>query len=389
MFSRGSKGVPVGKIMGIPISLDYSWFAIVALLTWSLGGNYFPNRLDGYSDVVYYGLGLVSSVLLFASVFAHEVGHSVAALWYDVPVKRIRLTFLGGLAELGKESSRPIVEFVIAIAGPAVSLLSAGVFFLANMILGNSPLMANMALFEPISAVLWYLAILNGLLTLFNLIPGFPLDGGRVLRAILWAVTGDQRRGTIIAANVGRLVAFGFIGLGIVEIVMGSTASGLWTIFIGMFLNSAATSQIQYQRVRSLLLEYSVDQAMRRDFVYIPATITLEQIASNAIYGLGRRTFLVRRGEQPIGYLTMKEFEQVDRGRWAYTTTEQAMRPFAADAFVTPDTVLWNALRMMDVNELNQLPVVTDNGFSGLIRREDVLRFAQFAQSMGARTASA
>lgn len=381
MFSRGNKGVPVGKFMGIPISLDYSWFAIVALLTWSLGNNYFPNRLPGYSDELYYGLGLISSVLLFASVFAHEVGHSVAALYYNVPVKRIRLTFLGGLAELGKESPKPIVEFVIAIAGPAVSLLSAGVFFLANALLVRSPLMENMLILEPITTVFAYLALVNGLLTAFNLIPGFPLDGGRVLRAILWAVTGDQRRGTVIAANVGRLVAFGFIGLGVFEIVVGSTASGLWTIFIGLFLNSAASAQIQYQKLRVLLSEYSVDQAMRRDFAFIPANVTLEQIASNPIYGLGRRTFLVRREQTPIGYLTMQEFRAVSRDMWLTTTTEQAMRPFTADAVVTPDTVLWNALRLMDVNELNQLPVVNDAGLLGLIRREDVLRFAQFAQS--------
>ncbi len=381
MFSRGSNGVPVGRFLGIPISLDYSWFAIVALLTWSLGNGYFPNRLPEYSQVVHYGLGLTASVLLFVSVFAHEVGHSIAALRFEVPVRRIRLTFLGGLAELGKEATTPFIEFIIAIAGPAVSLLSAGVFFLANAALQSATLMPQMAILEPITVLFMYLALVNLLLTLFNLLPGFPLDGGRVLRAILWAVTGDQRRGTVIAANVGRFFAFGFIALGVFEIITGAPANGLWTIFIGLFLNGAAGAQIQYQKMRVLLSDHSVDQAMRRDFAFIPFDISLEQIASNALFGLGRRTFIVRRSEQPIGYLTLKEFQAVDREQWAATTTESAMRAFTPDAVVTPDTVLWNALHLMDVNELNQLPVITDAGLLGLIRREDVLRFAQFAQS--------
>jgi len=384
MFRSNGKGIPIGKILGVPISLDWSWFAIVALLTWSLGSSYFPSRLSGYEETVYYGLGLTAAVLLFVSVLAHEVGHAIAAMVYRIPVRRIRLMFLGGIAELGEDSRTPISEFIVAIAGPAVSLLTAGFFLVSRIALNQNSLMANLEYMRPVSALLVYLMMINLLLAGFNMIPGFPLDGGRVLRSILWGITGDRARGTMIAATVGRIVAFGFIGIGFFEIILGTTTSGLWSIFIGIFLNSAAGQQVQFQRLRDLLSEFDVAQAMRRDHVFIPEYVTLQQLASNPLYGVGRRNFLVRQDERPIGYLTMKEFTKVPQSEWMTTTALQAMQPFGDAAFVEPDTVLWNALQAMEQSGLTQLPVVSHtDDFLGFVRRDDVLRFAQYARAFG------
>ncbi len=226
--------IPLGRIAGIPIGLDYSWFLIFALLTWMLATSYFPAEFPRWTPSFNWVAGAGTSVLFFVSILLHELGHSAVALSYKVPVRSITLYAFGGIAEIDGEPPSAKAEFRIAIAGPAVSLALAALF------LG---LQAASRGIELPYGVAKYLAFINLALAVFNLIPGYPLDGGRVLRAAVWAVTGNLRRATAIAAVVGRGFGFLFIFFGVLRVFAGELVGGLWMAFIGWFLESAAAPQ--------------------------------------------------------------------------------------------------------------------------------------------------
>jgi len=226
--------VPLGRIGGIPIRLDYSWFAIFALVTWTLAAGYFPAEFGDWPRAEYWLVGAATAVLFFASVLAHELGHSLVAIGYRVPVRAITLFVFGGMAQIDAEPPRPAAEFWIAIAGPVVSFALAALFAAVLPVVAAS---------EPLTALAKYLAYTNAILGLFNLIPGFPLDGGRVFRALVWGVTGDLRRATRIAATLGRVVAVALIALGVLRVAGGNAFGGLWIAFLGWFLLSAASAQ--------------------------------------------------------------------------------------------------------------------------------------------------
>ncbi len=220
-MNRHSHTIPLGRIIGIPIGLDYSWFLIFVLLTWTLAVGYFPSEFKNWPIAEYWIVGAVTSVLLFASVLLHELGHSVVALRYKIPVRSITLFIFGGVAQIGKEPPSAAAEFWIAIAGPVVSFALAILFGLLE------PLFASIA---PLLALAKYLSFINGALAVFNLIPGFPLDGGRVFRAIVWGITHSLRRATVIAGNVGRFIGFLFVVFGVWQMLAGNLITFLRTL---------------------------------------------------------------------------------------------------------------------------------------------------------------
>ncbi|NDU92284.1 MAG: site-2 protease family protein [Ferrovum sp.] len=227
--------IPLGSILGIPVGLDYSWFLIFALLTALLANSYYPAEFPAWSPVLYWFMGAVTALLFFASVLLHELGHSLMALHYRIRVRSITLHIFGGIAEIADEPPSAAAEFLVAIAGPLVSFALAGVFF------GIQPSLFSV---QPLLGLAEYLAYINLSLALFNLVPGYPLDGGRVLRAVVWAVTGNMRRATVIAANVGRIFAFLLIALGVWQIFSGNLGGGLWIAFIGWYLNNEARAEL-------------------------------------------------------------------------------------------------------------------------------------------------
>ncbi len=366
--------IPLGRIFGIPVGLDLSWFLIFALITWSLAVNYFPREFIGWPASRYWIVGAVTAVLFFASVLLHELGHSVVAQGFRVPVRRITLFIFGGVAELAGDLPSAAAEFWIAIAGPVVSFLLAGVFFALQIIFQR---------IAPVFAVFEYLAMINGTLALFNLIPGFPLDGGRVLRAVLWAFNRNLLRATHIAATVGRLIAFGFIGVGVLQMFGGNFANGLWIAFIGWFLENAAGAELQMQQLQSLLSGYRVGRAMSQDFRTIPRTITLQSVVDEHILGSGRRTLAVADDDEIVGLLTLHHIREVPRERWAETTAAMAMTPLTDCRCTTPETSLWDALREMDRNGVNQLPVRSNGHVVGMLSREDVISFLRAIEELG------
>jgi len=367
--------IPLGRIFGIPVALDYSWFVIFALLTWMLAGSYYPAEFKNWPPLLYWVMGAVTAIMLFVSVLLHELGHSVIALSYKIPVRSITLFLFGGVAQIEAEPPSAIAEFFIAVGGPLVSLALAILFHAVQPLAGG---------IEPLVGLAKYLAYINLALVLFNLIPGYPLDGGRVLRAIVWAITGNMRRSTLIAANVGRFFAFLLIFIGVWQMFNGNFGGGLWIAFIGWFLDNAASVQIGQVVFQGLLTGHPVSQAMSTQYAIIPEDLTLQRLVDERILGTAQRNFLVERGDKTVGLVTLHRIKEVHRDQWADTRAAQIMLPLEQLKCVDPNTELASALEMMDRNGFNQMPVVLDRHIVGMLSREDVITFLRTLLEFGA-----
>ncbi len=371
----GKNTIPLGRILGIPIGLDYTWFLVFALITWSLAVSYYPSGFGHWPTALYWLMGAVTAVMLFVSVLLHELGHSVIALRYKIPVQSITLFIFGGVAQIGAEPPSAMAEFWIALAGPVVSLLLAVFFGILESLFVH---------FAPFLALFKYLALLNAMLFLFNLIPGFPLDGGRIFRAVVWGITRDLRKATLVAGNVGRVIALAFILFGVWEVLTGHLLNGLWIAFIGWFLESAAASQVRQQGVQDLLAGRKVSEAMNRNYTAIPADLTLEQLVDQHILGGGRRCFVVQSGDRVAGLLTLHHIKEIPRDSWSATSAGEAMTPLSDIKLVSPDTELWAAVEEMQRDGVNQLPVMADGRMEGMLSRDDALSFLQTLRELNA-----
>jgi len=366
--------ISLGRILNIPIGLDYSWFLVFALLTWTLATSYFPAEFRNWSTSQYWIVGATTAILMFASVLLHELGHSVIAMRYKIPVRSITLFIFGGVAQIAFEPPSAGAEFWIAIAGPVVSFALAIFFGLLQPVVGAV---------APLLALAKYLAYINGTLALFNLIPGFPLDGGRVFRAIVWGVTRNLRRATLIAANLGRLIAFLFILFGAWQIVTGNLSNGLWIAFIGWFLESAASSQVQHQALHDSLAGHRVSDMMSRNYTLIPAETTLQQLVDLHILGSGLRSFVITQSDRVIGLLTPQRIRETPSKAWPVTSVAQAMLPAAQVKPIQPDEELWTAWEEMSTDGVNQLPVVADGRLLGMLSRDDIIGFLRAHREFG------
>jgi len=366
--------VKLGKIWGIPIGLHVSWFLIFGLLSWSLASGYFPETYPNLTRSTYLVLALVTSGLFFGSVLAHELGHSFIALREKIPVNGITLFIFGGVAQIAQEPRSSGAEFRIAIAGPIVSLaLSAGFggLWLLNR---ASPLVA---------APSEYLMRINFILAAFNMIPGFPLDGGRVLRAIVWWFTKNFQRATQVAALSGQVVAFGFIAVGVFTIFQGRFMDGLWLAFIGWFLQNAAASSYAQTTMRNALRGVKVSQVMNRDCTRVPSLISINQLVEDRVLTGGQRCFFVADDGRLEGMLTLKDIAAIPKPKWRFTTTRQAMVPLDRLVHVSPDTELMDALQTMDKSDVAQVPVVEAGELVGTLSRDQVLHYLRLRAELG------
>jgi Zn-dependent protease len=363
----------LGRILGIPVGVDLSWLLIFALLTWLLAAGYYPDQFRTWPVALYWLAGALTAIVFFISVLLHELGHSLVARSYHIPVRKITLYIFGGISQIEDEPHNAREEFWVAIAGPAVSLVLAGFFFALGRIAPGG---------EFITALSRYLGVINLALGLFNLIPGFPLDGGRVFRAAVWAISKNMRRATLIASNLGRVVAFIFILLGVWQLFTGQLLNGLWIAFIGWFLESAATGQVQQQRIQDLLMGRKVSEAMSRAYTEISAETSLQELVDMHILGSGLRTFIVKQGDKPVGMVTLHRIREVDRNAWPQTSVAQVMIPIGEIKQVSPGTPLWEALGEMDRDGVNQLPVVEDHEIIGMLNRVDVISFIRTLQEV-------
>jgi Zn-dependent protease len=355
--------------------LHISWFLVFALITLSLGTSYFPNINPEAPSILNLGLAVVTSLLLFGSVLAHELGHSFVALRERLPVRGITLFIFGGVAQIEKEPESPGAELRIAIAGPLTSLGLA-------MLFGGLWLTAPEASFLKAPAM--YLARINFILAFFNLVPGFPLDGGRVLRALVWWRTQSYSRATKVATFSGQLVAYGFIGFGVISMFIGQISSGLWLIFIGWFLQNAASSAAYQLKVQEKLSGVTVEQAMTQDCAHIPGLTTLQQIVQGWVLTKGQHCFYVSDSYGNIrGMLTLQDITRVPQTKWRFTTAEQLMTPFNRLLRIDPGMDLLDAVKAMDEAKITQAPVMRDERLVGTLSRERVQQYLGLRTQLG------
>ena len=368
-------GIPIGRIFGISIDLDYSWFLIVGLLTWMLAVSYYRSEFGGWTTGEYWAMGFVTAVMLFVSVLIHELAHSLMAQRFGISVPRITLFLFGGVSQIAAEPPSAGQEFWISVVGPGMSLALAAFFWELE------PLLAG---WEQLLALAEYLALLNLILALFNLIPGFPLDGGRVLRALVWRITGNFHRATVAAGVTGRFFGFLLIFLGVWRALTGDIVGGIWVAFIGWFLESAAGSQLQQEGLKNLLGGHRVVDAMRRDFPQVTGETPLQDVVDRGILPSGARYAMVTSAGQPVGLVTLGGIRNVPHQAWPTTMASQAMVPFQRLATTQPDAVLWTALEKMGRDGVNQLPVLDGSGVVGILSRDDILHYLSAIRAIAA-----
>jgi Zn-dependent protease len=369
MTSRQS--LYIGRIFGIPISLDNTWFLIFILVTTLLATSYFPSAFQNWPAYQYWVVGGATSILFFASVLLHELGHSVVALRYKMQVHSITLFIFGGVAQIASEPPFAMAEFWIALAGPLVNFLLAIILTLLEVVFAGSAALLGMTK---------YLAYINLSLGLFNLVPGFPLDGGRVFRAIIWGVVRDFRRATQIAVLVGRGFAFLFILLGFWQMFTGNVSNGLWIAFVGWFLENAAISQVQHLTIQDLIAGHKVEEAMGRNFTIIPAEITLQKLADDHVLGLGRSFFIVQENDKAVGLLTLQGISKLPRSEWHSIKSSDAMVPAAEMHSVQVGAEIADALTVMDQNGVDQLPIMSGDQVMGILSRDNIINFLRSLQ---------
>src|SRR6266849_7884369 len=365
----------LGKIAGISIYINVSWFIILVLLTWSLATGWFPIFYPGWTATTYWVISLVSALLLFVSVLLHELAYSLVARARGLSVKNITLFIFGGVSNIEQEPTSPGVEFQMAVVGPVVSLLIGLLAYLLQLPFGGSK--------SPIVAILAYLAVTNVLLGIFNLIPGFPLDGGRVLRSIIWKVTGSLQRATRIVTIVGQIIAYLFILWGIWQFFGGNILNGIWIGFIGWFLLSAAQSANSQVMLQSMFGGVTVSDVMNTNLVTVPANISLQRLVDEYFLPGGLRSALVMQADQLAGLITLSDIRHVPRDQWAQVPVGHAMIPLERLHVVSPQQSLNDVLPLMAGRDVNQLPVVQNGAVVGVVSRDAIVHYLEVRRSLG------
>ena len=365
----------IGRLFGINIFIDSSWLLIFLLITWTLAAGYFPQAYPRWPLSQYWIVAAITSVLFFASVLFHELSHSVVAQAQGESIDRITLFLFGGAAQMTDEPKTAGTEFLMAIAGPLASLVLAGLYGALWYVLRGST--------QALSAMFYYLGIINVGLAVFNLVPGFPLDGGRVLRSIVWGITGDLRRATRIASWAGQTVAFLISMVGVLSILSGNFLNGLWLVFIGWFLRNAALSSYRQVIVRDIMKDVLASQLMRRDFMPIHPEMTLQELVDEYFIRRSEHAYPVMENNQLAGIICLHDVRNRPRTEWATTLVRQAMTPRPELQVVGPEDDGTTILARMAAKDVHQVPVVTDSQVVGMITRNDVVRFLQWQTELG------
>ena len=363
----------LGRIAGIEIGLHYSWLIIAVLLTLSLGGH-FAEVNPNWSAAVVWAASIVTGVLFFASIVLHEMAHALVARSRGLPVRAITLFALCGVASIEKDAADAKTEFWMGIAGPLASvgigLMCAGLAYASGWGLNLTP-------DSPPMAVLVWLGYINVMLAAFNMIPGFPLDGGRVLRAVIWWATGQADRATKIAARIGQGVAITFMVFGLWQFLGGSGFGGLWMALIGWFLLDAAGSAYAQVDLIAGLRGLRVGDIVSEECVTLDPRMTLQTFADDYVLRTGQRCFVVREGGRIAGLITPADLRHVERERWPVTPVRDVMRPVSSLRTVTPETSVADALHQMGRDDVNQLPVMSDGEMRGMLSRGRILQVLQ------------
>jgi Zn-dependent protease/CBS domain-containing protein len=365
------KGVKLFRVLGIQISLNYTWFIVFGLIAWSLASGYFPYHYPGLSRSAHWTMGFLGAVFLFLSVLVHEVTHSYIAKKEGMDVSEITLFIFGGVSQLTKEPEDPQKELKVAIGGPASSLVLALIFWILSRVTAPFPdlLLAT--------GLLNYLAFINLSLAAFNLIPGFPLDGGRVLRAIYWRKTNNLRKATQIASEAGKWVGVGIILLGLFWILMGNLIGGFWFVIIGIFLRSAAEGGYQQAMMKGALEGVKVKELMSRGVISVQPSIRVDRLVEDFFLTHKHVTYPVTESERIVGIITLKQVKEIPRDQWVEKTVREVMIPIREEIMLDPEGQAVDALQKMIRTGEGRLPVVIDGKVVGMITRRDILNLLE------------
>lgn len=362
--------IRLGSLFGIPFYVAPSWFLVLGLVTWSYGTGIaaqFP-ELTGTAPWL---LGFIAALLLFASVLAHELGHSFVALRQGIEVKSITLFLFGGLAALGKESKTPAEAFWVAIAGPVVSLLLFGLFTGLNMSTGVT---------GPLAAILGLLTSINLILALFNLIPGLPLDGGNVLKAVVWKITGNPYKGVVFASRIGQVFGWLAVSSGLLPILLFGSFGSFWNLLVGWFLLQNAGRSARLAIVQEKLTSLTVADALPPNSPIVSDQLSLREFANEFIIGkIEWRKFLVTGSEgQLVGMILVDDLKTIPSSHWPETQVKELTKPVELATTVQSDQSLLEVVTLLEERQLSQLPVVRDNGvLVGLLEKAAIARLLQ------------
>jgi Zn-dependent protease/CBS domain-containing protein len=369
--------IPLFSFAGIKVTLDYSWLIIFALVAWSLSAGYFPHYFPDYGFRLYWTAGIVASILFFASILIHELAHSLTAVRAGIAIPEITLFIFGGVAHLSEEPSDPKTELKIAAAGPLASFLLAILFWLIkNALQGTAP--------DLLVAVFEYLAWINLALGIFNLGPGYPLDGGRILRAIVWWTTGSMAWATKWASDIGKGFAWALMILGVVRIFSGALIGGLWLIFIGMFLKGLAASGYRDLVMKQSFEGVNVEDLMVEDVISVPPDLTLAEATDSFFLRYGHGGFPVMQESKVLGLINLAKIKDIGTEERSTTTVAQVMIPLSSEVQIDPSESLIEALKKMTRSDLGRLLVMREGRMIGMITKTGLLRFLEIKQVLQA-----
>jgi Zn-dependent protease len=373
MFGRQFK---LFKILGFSVNIDLSWLIVALLVTWSLAHGYFPARYAGLPTPAYWAMGAAGAAGLFFSIVFHEFFHSLVARRFGLPMKGITLFVFGGVAEMYEEPKSPKVEFFMAIAGP-ISSVALGLAVLAVS-------RATKSLSPPtVNGVIEYLAYLNLILAIFNLVPAFPLDGGRVLRSVLWYWKKDLRWATRWASQSGSGFGALLMIFGVLNVIIGDVISGLWQFLIGMFLRGAAETSYQQMMFRKALEGETVAHLMKKNPVTVPAGISLRELVENYVYAHHYKMYPVMEGEELVGSISTRQVKEIPRSEWEQRTVGTLAQRCSPENSLAPSTDAVQALSIMNRTGNSRLLVVDKGRLAGIISLKDILAFLAVKLDLG------
>lgn len=366
--------IKLARIFGVDVGVHWSWIFIFFIVTYSFAGGILDHFYPEWSDAQLWIAGAVVSIVFFLSVLAHEMSHAIVSNRNGLPVNSITLFVFGGVANLTREPDRPSLEFWIAIVGPLTSLALGALFAVGWFALDPFS--------DGIAGVSANLALINASLAVFNMLPGFPLDGGRVFRSIVWARNKDRLRATRLSSKVGEWIAYGVMAIGAVQLVFQNLA-GLWLLLIGFFLRNASTASYEQLVIETTLSGIRVRDVMRRDFAKVEPDVSLERLVHDGVLRGHARCFAVIAAGEFAGLITLTDVRKVPSDEWPTTSVYRAMTPATRLHTVTPSESLTDVLRVMAEHDVNQLPVVQGRELTGMLDRGDVMRFIQVRRDLG------
>ena len=362
------KGISLFTLAGFTVKVDLSWVFIALLVAWSLAQGYFPETYEGLQVSTYWWMGVVALIGLFMSIVLHELAHSIVARRFGLPIEGITLFIFGGVAQMEQEPAEPKAEFYMAIAGPIASLVLAGLFF------GLSSLIASFGGPQPVYGIARYLGLLNGVLALFNLVPAFPLDGGRVLRALLWWRTGDFRRATLWAVRAGDAFGIALMVLGVLALLGGGLIMGLWWFLLGMFLRGAAMGSQQQVLLRHVLEGEPIRRHMNDKPISVDPATSLQALVDDYVYRYHHPMFPVVEDGRLMGYVSTEEAKTVARENWDRATVADVMITVSETNAIDAGADSMDALRVMQKHNRSRLLVTEHGDLVGVVALKDLMK---------------